>query len=412
MISIELYRIRIGYHYLKIQDIGTKNIKIYEGKKYNKKAKFKHFSIIIKLLAIILTFSSIDLTTQIKNNKNNQLKNGNRGGQSIKILHWNKGPSNFENKRDHLSIITDKYKPHLISLSEANYDIIKNQNNNTFNNYNIEFTDQNDALTISRQIVLVDKRLTYKRLYNLESRHDCTIWIEVILRQKKTFLFAGGYRQWTLPKEVSNDKYTDSKKVKNQVTRYKSIVNNWDKAKNLNKDIVITMDDNLDDSTDNKNTNYPYNLQKLYDIRTTHINKNDFIIHKTDNTYFKQNITSRPDHIYSNCHDKINNIQTKKTIFSDHSILLLNYNTKNNNIRQQYGWKRDKHLLTKHNLTQYFQHNTQLNTISNLTDANEIANIIHFEMDVIINSIAPKRRIQLRKNYSPYVNKDLKRYFF
>ena len=49
-----------------------------------------------------------------------------------------------------------------------------------------------------------------------------------------------------------------------------------------------------------------------------------------------------------------------------------------------------------------------INTIFNYTEPNIIANILLFELDVIINSIAPKHRIQVRKNYSPYVNKKLK----
>ena len=67
-----------------------------------------------------------------------------------------------------------------------------------------------------------------------------------------------------------------------------------------------------------------------------------------------------------------------------------------------------KHLLTKHTLSQYFQLNNNLNDIFNLTDPNSIADIIHNEMDIIINCIAPRHRIQLKKNFSPYVSKELK----
>ena len=44
-------------------------------------------------------------------NKLAHAKNGNIRLNNIKILHWNKGNSKFENKLDELRIILDKFKP-------------------------------------------------------------------------------------------------------------------------------------------------------------------------------------------------------------------------------------------------------------------------------------------------------------
>ena len=87
--------------------------------------------------------------------------------------------------------------------------------------------------------------------------------------------------------------------------------------------------------------------------------------------------------------------------------MTFDYKTKTNNLPPKFTWKRDKHLLTKHTLSQYFLHNDNLNTIFNFTDPNIIANILHFEMDLIINCIAPRHRVQVKKKYSPYVSKEL-----
>ena len=89
-------------------------------------------------------------------------------------------------KRDHLSIILEKYKPHIVSISEANYDIAKNDNNCPFLEYNIKYIYQKDNLNNSRHIVLIDNKLNYKRLNDLESRHYCTIWIEILNKNKNT----------------------------------------------------------------------------------------------------------------------------------------------------------------------------------------------------------------------------------
>ena len=54
--------------------------------------------------------------------------------------------------------------------------------------YNIEFTDQKMNYKVSRQILLIDKRLMYERRYDLESKHDCMIWIQVKIKKQGSFL--------------------------------------------------------------------------------------------------------------------------------------------------------------------------------------------------------------------------------
>ena len=134
------------------------------------------------------------------------MKYGNKS-DSIRVLQWNKGPSLFKNKTDHLKIIIDKYKPNLISLSEANYDIAANDSNHQFLHYNVEFTDQKVGLNLSRQVVLIDKRLNYTRVENLEGKLDCTIWVKISLKGKKSLLFCRGYRQWQIVNEKDKNQF-------------------------------------------------------------------------------------------------------------------------------------------------------------------------------------------------------------
>ena len=109
-------------------------------------------------------------------------------------------------------------------------------------------------------MLLIDARLQYTRRYDLESKFDCCIWVELKLKGQKNILIQGGYRQWQIPREYDKDQ--SSKSIKSQLSRYKSIVNNFEKALKENKDIIIMMDDNLDDY-DNKiyNKNIPLHTQ-------------------------------------------------------------------------------------------------------------------------------------------------------
>ena len=81
---------------------------------------------LIRLLLVILMLNSFEYFLQTNNNKLAHILNGNRKGSSLKILHWNKGSSLFSNKVEHIKMVLNKYNPHIVSLSEANYDIERN----------------------------------------------------------------------------------------------------------------------------------------------------------------------------------------------------------------------------------------------------------------------------------------------
>ena len=64
--------------------------------------------------------------------------NGNIKLTNIKIAHFNKGNSKFENKLDNIPYIIDTYKPLIFSLSKANYCNIRKT---IIDGYNIETCD-------------------------------------------------------------------------------------------------------------------------------------------------------------------------------------------------------------------------------------------------------------------------------
>ena len=95
------------------------------------KYKYNSYDKGIRLFLMIILLNLIGVYIQSNNNKLSHMTNGNKS-EAIKVLHWNKGPSLFKNKIDHLGLIIDKYKPNIISLSEANYNIAENDQNHQF----------------------------------------------------------------------------------------------------------------------------------------------------------------------------------------------------------------------------------------------------------------------------------------
>ena len=138
--------------------------------------------------------------------------------------------------------------------------------------------------------------------------------------------------------------------------RYKSIISNWDKAGNEGHDMIIAMDDNLNDSHSKSYDTFKPDytktekLVKLFDIRDESMIKNNLSIHNKKDTYYHINTRSKIDHIYSNCHGKINNVGTYDIGFSDHSIIIVNYNTKSNKTPPKFSFTKNKKTVKQRQL--------------------------------------------------------------
>ena len=109
-----------------------------------------------------------------------------------------------------------------------------------------------DRIDMSRNIILINENIPYIRRRDLENEYIATIWIEVKLKSKKNILVMGGYRQWRLFKELG---IIDSNKTKNQIDRFKKIIEQWSNALKEGKDVIVVMDTNIDTQTNsNHNT--------------------------------------------------------------------------------------------------------------------------------------------------------------
>ena len=90
-------------------------------------------------------------------------------------------------------------------------------------------------IDISRNSIMINEKLNYKRRIDLESEETCNIWIEVIIDRKKV-LILGGYRTWSALK-IQN--IPNSRSIKNQLKRFKITLHNWEKAMGEDKEVII-----------------------------------------------------------------------------------------------------------------------------------------------------------------------------
>ena len=95
-----------------------------------------------------------------------------------------------------------------------------------------------------------------------------------------------------------------------------------------NKDIITMMDDNLNSlpSADFVGRGY---LKDMIDHYESFLNSNNLVTMNKEATRFCSGVEpSCIDHVTTNCPDKIYNINTVKSIFSDHCCIVFNYKNK------------------------------------------------------------------------------------
>merc|ERR1712240_978445 len=76
---------------------------------------------------------------------------------------------------------------------------------------------------------------------------------------------------------------------------------------------------------------------------------------------------------------------------------------------QKIIFTRPKYLLTEHTMNEYVKNNDIIQTAFNYTDPDLIAEIIMKEYNNIIEIIAPQTKRQVKKNYTPYINKETRK---
>ena len=189
-ISIQQYRVSIS-HQFKYQLITCK--------KSNHKKIPKYFLFILFLVMSPIFINNMTTNNQnskiIKNNNhkirddischvmkyfsskyhNKLMRTINGNINKLNIMQYNKGNSIYQNK-DHFlnNIIYDK-KIDIACISEANLRESYKNSNNLLIGYQCESKLMSDQVDISRNIILINQHIPYKRRVDLEDKYIATI---------------------------------------------------------------------------------------------------------------------------------------------------------------------------------------------------------------------------------------------
>ena len=338
---------------------------------------------------------------KIKHTENGNISK-NKVTKCIKFLLMNKGNANFERRSDSIKHIIDELTPNIAVIDESNINKNNDDHKNEFPQYDFEHKFENNS-DITRTTMMFKKdSISYECLKQLENENIATIWTKIKITPKKSVLVMGGYRQWKLPHTANQN---NSGSTQKQIERFQAIINQIKKARKINKNIIILMDSNID-LHDQMNRADIKELKEIYNEMLLELNLT--ILNKENTRHRSGNVSSYLDHII--CEDKgnIDNIKTIHSYFSDHDVIIANYFTGETIFTPQFRWNINFTNLTPENLKSKIDANEKLKNIDSLQSSEEVWLTIFNELNAIINELAPRTRVQIKKRHKKYFNKAIK----
>ena len=161
----------------------------------------------------------------------------------ITIMHWNKGPSLLSNKMHDLENIIDKYRPHVLGLSEGNLRKFDDESDVQLKDYNLHTcpTINNLEHGVSRVVVYTHKSIVVKPRPDLMNPWVSSIWLEVGLPRQRKFLLCNGYREWGYPNQPDKSSHSHSA----QKDRWTMFLDQWEAGILEDKEIIVLGDLNI-----------------------------------------------------------------------------------------------------------------------------------------------------------------------
>ena len=335
---------------------------------------------------------------------------GNKRQNGIKIVHWNKGSSFLQNKRNEIETLIEQHHPHILGLSEANlfnhHDISQVQ----YPGYTLHTcpTLSNPELLVSRVVVYTHSSLVVKVRQDLMNDTISAVWLEVGLPKRRKILVCNVYREWGYLRQ--QDKSSHS--ISAQLDRWKTFLSSWEKAISEDKEVIVTGDINIDSlkwcKDDLPPTDSIHRLRPLIDLLFEKIIPHGVSQHVTVATHsWPGQQDSCLDHLYTNKPDKLSDVTAHVNGGSDHRVLHVVRYAKSMKRNVRYIRKR---CFKKFDESGFKEDIKQLKwfEVYTCTDPDKAVQLLTEKITAVLDKFAPVRTIQVRSRYAPWVSEEVK----
>ena len=265
------------------------------------------------------------------------------------------------------------------------------------------------SLGMAKVAVYTHESLRVKRRSDLEDSTVAAVWLECGLPNQRSILVCVGYRQWRLVGQTDDT----SASTGEQLVRWLAFLDKWEKALGENKEVIVTMDANLDFLTWRKQDlpahHSSIRLKPLIDALFDQILPLGVSQLVTGATRMERGQPRTGlDHLYTNKPEKLSSVQTHFTGMSDHKLIKFTRFTKSLKQNPRYVRKRmfknfDEEIF-KQKLSE-----TNLDEVLACTDVDEAAELLVQKLNGVLDDMAPVKTIQTRKKYVPWLSEDAKK---
>ena len=267
--------------------------------------------------------------------------NGNIEHKNLKVMQWNLGNRNWENKQTDVQALVNEFSPDICFITEANMNNDIQEHFKVIQGYNMIFplTRDNPELLYSRIIGLVKQDINVKVLTDHMSQDISSIWLKLIKKGPKKSIIGGTYREHRYLHQ--NDDSSAAPAA--QVARWNKTVAQWLEA-SRDSDCTLLGDCNIDIL---KWQNPDPHLGKLINILENKIITQGFtqLIH-SPTRFWPGCPSSIIDHIWTNCPLKIRNHRNISRSSSDHNVTEVTIASKTKFLNVQESLVRKKCSLT------------------------------------------------------------------
>ena len=351
--------------------------------------------------------------TSTDRNKMAHITHGNRGqrGRGITCVYWNKGPSFLCNKMLDIETIMQTHKPHILGLGEANFRHDHDVEDVQLQGYTLHLDSSvhNPNLGMARVVVYTNNILRVKRRQDLEDDKVAAIWLECGLPNQRGVLVCIGYRQWRLLGQSDST----SASVPEQLARWTVFLDNWEKAIQEDKEVIVALDANIDHLTWRMQESLPQHsssvrLKSLIDALFARIIPLGVTQLVTGATRMERGQPRTGlDHLYTNKVDKLSSVETFFTGTSDHKLLKVIRFTKSFKHLPRYVRKRSFKDFDE-DAFKLSVRECGLEEIFSCTNVNIAAETLTNKLTEVLDNMAPIKKIQTRINYAPWMTKETK----
>ena len=297
-----------------------------------------------------------------------------------------------------------------MGLSEANLWKNHDLNNVQHPDYTLHTcsTINNADLNVSRVVVYTHNSIVVKRRADLEDDTISSIWLEVGLPNKKKILMCHAYREWKHMYQQDNS----SGSLDAQFQRWLMFLNQWERALQEDREVIVAMDANIDflkwtksNLPDNDGTKrlkplieelfekiFPHGVSQMVNVPTR---------------MWAGQSESGLDHLYTNRTEKLSDVYAEYTGGSDHKLIKVTRFSKSLQKRARYVRKR---CYKKFKEEEFCRMVASLSwfDLYMCEDVDEAASILTKKLTQILDTMAPVRTVQIRSHYADWLSPETK----